>query len=64
MALDHRPTNPQTHKSENFFSERGNEYGSYILFSGICYGFEVMECAESPNRPFSLLKSRFEGWYL
>ncbi|KAH3830788.1 hypothetical protein DPMN_104041 [Dreissena polymorpha] len=27
---------------------------------GICYGFEVMECAESPNRPFTFLKTRFE----
>ncbi|XP_062580159.1 uncharacterized protein LOC134242143 [Saccostrea cucullata] len=36
--------------------------GIFTVFCphGICYGFEVMECAESPNRPFSLLKTRFE----
>ena len=28
---------------------------------GICYGFEVMENAESPNIPFTILKTRFES---
>jgi len=30
------------------------------LFPGICYGFEVMECHESPNVPFTIFWTRFE----
>lgn len=54
-------------KGESICSKKSTRHSSLLpgIFTvfcphGICYGFEVMECAESPNRPFSLLKSRFE----
>lgn len=36
--------------------------GIFTVFCehGICYGFEVMEIAESPNRPFTFLRTRFK----
>ena len=34
------------------------------MVTGICYGFEVMQAAESPNTPFTVLYERFEtGMY-
>ena len=34
------------------------------MVTGICYGFEVMRAAESPNTPFTVLYERFEtGMY-
>ena len=30
-----------------------------IIFLGVCIGFEVMVCRESPNVPFTLFKTRF-----
>ena len=32
---------------------------SHVLSTGICYGFEIMEDAESPNVPFTILRTRF-----
>ncbi|XP_052100691.1 uncharacterized protein LOC127734717 [Mytilus californianus] len=36
--------------------------GIFTVFCphGICYGFEVMESVESPDRPFTFLKTRFK----
>ncbi|XP_063419439.1 uncharacterized protein LOC134702470 [Mytilus trossulus] len=35
--------------------------GVFTLFCphGICYGFQVMKCHESPDVPFTLLRTRF-----
>ena len=30
------------------------------VYIGVCYGFEVMQVAESPNTPFTVLHSRFK----
>ena len=30
------------------------------IYTGICYGFEVMRVAESPNTAFTLLYTRFK----
>jgi len=32
----------------------------FFPFSDICYGFEVMEVRESPNTPFTILRTRFK----
>lgn len=29
--------------------------------SGVCYGFEVMSNSESPNVPFTILRTRFSS---
>ena len=34
---------------------------AFFVVVGICYGFEVMRCSESPDRPFTFLKTRFRG---
>ena len=36
----------------------------YLLYTGICYGFEVMRFAESPNVPFTVIYERFPTGYL
>ena len=30
-----------------------------FLFTGVTYGFSVMVCCESPNAPFTILRTRF-----
>jgi len=37
---------------------------SFCYFTGICYGFQVMKYHESPDVPFTLLRTRFtKGFY-
>ena len=30
----------------------------FFLFTGVTYGFSVMVCCESPNAPFTILRTR------
>lgn len=44
-----------------------NHDSTKYYFAGICYGFQVMEDVESPNIPFTILRTRFhtgkkENW--
>lgn len=32
----------------------------HIFITGVCYGYSLMDCAESPDVPFTLLTTRFE----
>lgn len=33
---------------------------TFFIFQGVCYGLQVMQTMESPNVPFTILRTRFK----